>query len=1012
MLKTFFIAFLLTFSFTHCYWLPPTKFDKVVRDLYGNSTADLTVMASQWTLFGLINPNNTIGQYNGSPVLGGPGIVGLKGMFSRTYTDLPDHGIIRLEIRVKMIGNWKDTQDSFSLTIDNRPIKSFYISKVGASDSNGSGDLDTRLVVKTSHVASLANIQISWTLNSVNSTGSFAISDLSISFTGLQRQYSALILQDTTLVTNPEESSMTGCSSGYYKNSGSSCSSCHEACQDCDGPSNTACFQCKWSYSLVVDGCTQCSPNCALCFGQFTCFLCETGFTLDFDGTCRSDNACNSSPYVIKYNDPKSFKVCSETCDPGSFALYNSTCSTSCEAPFIQEIQDGISYCRYPCNKDNQEYLYNNGSCLNSCKYNPVNESGYLFCREECEGYLDQNNLCLPSCPSPYVIGESAKGRTCFNPCEKGQYLHNNGSCLAECPSLYTIHSENGFSRCSYPCSPDQFLYSNGSCSSTCPSKFDLYLEGTNKICSYPCSTEEYLYEDGSCFETCPENFITDIFGKIRMKFCTFPCQPYHYLYESGSCFSDCPLPYIADTQSPSYFCSPPCSNGSYYYAPNESCVDSCEPRFTRIRDDIIYCEELPNPNNTNNTNATEGCGSIYEFKYPNGSCLSSCPFPRRSNSSYFCYPPCSNNDSYYVPADACVENCEAEFIRIEDDIINCDNNPNCTTLYQPDGSSVRNCTELAGNCPPNYFLFEDGTCNHTCPAQWIPYTDGICESPCGMLSASYPNNTCIPGTNCAPGFKKRIVHNSTFCDEDTSSNPPSTNGTYSAILEIYIRYNITLTDFNSANGREKFLKLLSTLLGVDLSQIVITNIREGSTIIESQVKVTSDSDSKSIATTKSKVSTMSQKFQDAVETQALNLNENVKVLNSRSSIVIPEEKHIQVEKSSSSGVAIGVGVALGVVAVGIIAFAVYKYRKNKLFRVKEAKRNETYRVEVNAGSVEKNQEEAKSFAMNSVVQVSENRGDNNKNDDSVIFKGLELNEREEQTEGDNKKEITFFFQL
>jgi len=901
-------------------------------------------MASQWTLSGLINPNNTIGQYNGSPVLGGPGIVGLNGVFSRTYTNLPDHGMIRLEIRVKMIGNWKDSQDSFSLTIDDRLIKSFYITKVGALDSNGSQDLDTRLVVKASHAASIANIKISWTLNSVNSTGSFAISDLSLSPIGLQRQYSALTLQDTIMVTNPEESSITGCSSGYYQSSGSSCALCDEACQDCYGSENTQCFQCEFSYGLVVDSCMKCSANCIFCFGDYKCFLCGVGFTLDFDGTCRPDNACNTSPYVIKYNDPESFKVCSETCDSGSFMLWNSTCSTSCEAPFVQEIQDGISYCKYPCNKDFQEYLYSNGSCQNSCIYKPVNESGYLFC--------------------------------------------------------------------SYPCSSDQFLFGNGSCLSTCPSNFKLNVEGKNKVCTYPCSAEEYLYEDGSCLNSCPEAKITDIFGATQEKFCTFPCEPNHYLYENGSCFSDCPLPYIADWHNSSYFCSLPCSNKTYYYALTDSCVDNCEPEFIRVEDDIIYCEELPIPGN-NNTNSTQGCNSTYRFIYPNGSCLSSCPYPYRANwlnQSYFCFPPCSNNSSYYAPADTCVDNCDPEFMKTEDDIIYCDKNPNCTTIYQPDGSSIRNCTELAGNCPPNYFLFEDGTCNSTCRAHWTPYTDGICESPCGMLSAFYPNNTCIYGTNCAPGFTKRIIHNCTFCDE--SSNPSSTNGTYSAILEIYIRYNITLTNFNSVGGLEKFLQLLSALLGVDLSQIVITKIREGSTIIESQVKVTSDSDSKSVATTKLMISTMSQKFQDAAETQALNLNEDVKVLNYRSSIITSEKSQIQVEKSSSSGVAIGVGVGLGIVAVGIIAFAVYKYQKKRLFRVKEAKKIENYRTEANVGSVERNQEEAKSFAMNSVIQVSETRADNYKNDDSVIFKGLEINEREEQVERENPKEITFLFQL
>jgi len=316
------------------------------------------------------------------------------------------------------------------------------------------------------------------------------------------------------------------------------------------------------------------------------------------------------------------------------------------------------------------------------------------------------------------------------------------------------------------------------------------------------------------------------------------------------------------------------------------------------------------------------------------------------------------------------VNDCEVEFRSAKDDILYCKggiyNYTYCVLTSRADNSTTTNCTEPTGTCPSGYFLFEDNTCKKVCPNKFTPYVNATCSSPCGLNNALYPNGSCLQ--SCIGDFKTRMEGNFMFCDEI----PPVTNGSssYTAILELYIRYNITLTDFYNQNGLIKFLKLLAELLGIDISQIIISDIREGSTIIETKVAITSDSDSKSKASANSKVKEMSEKFENAAQANNLNL-EGIKVLNHRSSMVIPDRDNIKVEESSSSVVAIaaGVGVGLAVLALGIIAYSVYR-RKQKL-KMRRVTKIAAHQVEANP--VANQQEEFNGLPLNSIIQIKEN---------------------------------------
>jgi len=418
----------------------------------------------------------------------------------------------------------------------------------------------------------------------------------------------------------------------------------------------------------------------------------------------------------------------------------------------------------------------------------------------------------------------------------------------------------------------------------------------------------------------------------------------------------------------------------------NKVCLDTCESENIRIVYDINYCD--PESASNNGTNSTTGCPNIYDFKYENGSCLSTCPYPYKetlTDGSYFCNVPCPNG-YFESSSESCVDSCEPEDIRFEDDIAFCEPSDNaslCSIDYATDGSATTDCTDPSGICPTGYFLFEDGSCSVTCPAEFTPSLNASCTFPCGLNGALYPDGSC--SSDCSTGYVVEMIGNFQLCVEDTNSgaNPNnqtnSTGGSVTVTIEIYIRYNITLTDFNQLNYLIKFIELLANLLGVDPSEIIIISITEGSTIIESKVEVTSGSDSKSVAAAKAKAETMNDKLDAAVLSKSLELD-GIAVLNSKFSVITPEgeeddigdvKKSSALSSSSSKIVVLIVIIAIAAVAVLITACALYRYKlRKRSLQVVNLKRAKEYSVERNQAEIQekKRDEEMGILEENSMI--------------------------------------------
>jgi len=1146
-------------------------------------------MANEWDVEGLVSDNTKVGSCYGNLVLGGPGVVGLHGSFSRTYTKVPSHNFFYLDIGVKMIGNWKNNTDTLTLFVDGNPITTFMVDEVGASDgsyscTNTGKDMDTRLVASIAHTGSSVTLSLAWDIESENPKGSFAISDVSLVFLNLASpttQSAALHLVDTsvTVISDYGSIAKTGCKPGYYLE-GNSCLKCNEACQDCFGPDLGQCYQCAWNFNSVDGRCLECPTNCAICsenhFGL--CKLCNPGYTLDFDGTCVAEDVCNSSPSIIKNNedlDTSAFaKVCSKTCPPSHYMLWNYTCTRSCN--LTERWYAGIDWCDHPCTKN--QYLLEYGYCGEECPegYTPRMEGFYGFCdldnstttpQQGCsDGYIDtetdecvntcapeniykennifycdpnrvensrqgcsdsslykyQNGSCLGDCFWPYFEEYFNQRSFCTKPCPKGywnesselcieycdaefiredngvlfcdggssnpgsgcdlsfEYRYENGSCIESCPFPFTEEIRDQELFCMRPCPegyfdtlkstcvstcdpayiilydtilfcerPDShppgcdkgwyFKYENGSCLLECPYPYDQEFYRAKSFCNKPCGEENYFTKGEACIETCDQEYIR---FEDNVLFCDDPdfansthkCDyVWEYKFPNGSCIGYCPYPYTSRWYQKQYYCNLPCEDGQFFDTANEVCLDSCDAAYIRVIGDISMCDQFNNNSNScpnysdfkyhngsclpfcespyrimwddgylcvpdcggnyfntwvercmtycrpeyaysegeivycdepPQTNNSNGCDFSYERRFPNGSCLMTCPSPyigEYRDGSEFCYPPCYGN--YFVEsAGICVDDCEEGFSREEDSILYCERPiaSNCTIDYNADGSKTTDCLVSNGVCPPGSFLFDDWSCSEVCPAEFTAYLNASCVFPCGEEAALYPDGTC--GSFCRNGYSKRWEGSFRFCDEE------ETDESFIIRIGIYIRYEISLSDFNSYNYLAKFITKMAKLLGVRNSDIKIKSIKSGSTIIDSEVVLKSGSDSKSVASTKSKASTMNEKLSTAAESNTLGLD-GVKALNHHFSVSTEDDSKIEASSSSTSAIGVGVGVAAGLTAVALVTFSIYrlKKRKNKVLRVGE----EDYRVKGNAELVnigDKGKDEEMSLAQSSII--------------------------------------------
>ena len=369
--------------------------------------------------------------------------------------------------------------------------------------------------------------------------------------------------------------------------------------------------------------------------------------------------------------------------------------------------------------------------------------------------------------------------------------------------------------------------------------------------------------------------------------------------YYNDTCLAaSCEYPFTLESD----ICEPDCPEGQYFNYYTDRCLVYCKTEDTREEDDILFCDQAPESDNAN------GCPFSHDYKYDNGSCLSTCSDPYKSEGSegaYLCK--------------------EAE----------------CVIELNSDGSRTTTCKDITGTCSSGYFLFDDSTCNKVCPAGFTVRKNAICAFPCGKNSALYSNGRCLD--TCIDGYTLRMISNFMVCDKDEADSSDDDDDLSSATVEIYLRYNIPFKDFNSGGYLAKFIAMLAKFLDINSSDIKILSLKEGSTMIESEIKV----QSKSSKSATSKANALNKKLAEAIESNNLNL-EGIGVLNHHFSVVLPEKEQSgtgnnKTHKKSLYALAVGLGVAILVLLVAC------KYaRKRTFFKVKKQAEEKTPEVRVN----------------------------------------------------------------
>ncbi len=279
--------------------------------------------------------------------------------------------------------------------------------------------------------------------------------------------------------------------------------------------------------------------------------------------------------------------------------------------------------------------------------------------------------------------------------------------------------------------------------------------------------------------------------------------------------------------------------------------------------------------------------------------------------------------------------------------------------------------------CPSIFeYKYQNGSCLPTCPS---PYQDDMlggfsfCNSPCHLSFYNPFKKTCV--NSCGPEFI-RIEDDISYCDENEDEESDSDDEVFWVTLGIYLRYNISLSDFKAQNYPIKFLDLLAGLLDLEASDIDIISLREGSTIIESEIVLKSEADPRSKIATKTKANTMVQKLTSAAKSKGLDFDD-ISVLDYRFSTVASEEDKVESIKLSSKTktfVIIIIAVVGGAVVIAAASVLIYEIKRRSL-KIIALDRSKSYKIE--EGSVEvksqKKDEETSILGENSRIQGTDN---------------------------------------
>ncbi len=203
---------------------------------------------------------------------------------------------------------------------------------------------------------------------------------------------------------------------------------------------------CRSPFRIKVEnGIKYCLPPCDL----------EKEYILN-DGSCSEE--C-PAPLIKKRKAPIGI-YCLSPCQSDDYfvAGNNGSCWLNCPSFFDISIEYGVKYCTQPCPAD-QYYLEQNKSCLDRCLHPFIQAKleGVNFCKSPCskseEDFIYDDQSCHESCPAPLIIEKECggiRGKYCKNPCNSSgnRYLNSDGGCQMKCEYPYKVANKGPYQMC------------------------------------------------------------------------------------------------------------------------------------------------------------------------------------------------------------------------------------------------------------------------------------------------------------------------------------------------------------------------------------------------------------------------------------------------------------------------------------------------------------------------------------------------------------------------------------
>lgn len=420
-------------------------------------------------------------------VLGGPRgslqmSANINGWY-RTYTNLPKHDFVEVEMKIYPLDNWKG--ETIAVNVGGQIQGSVGVfrqeNNVEANvDICGSPtrDIPPFKVHVTARHSSMKNLQIFAFIlsNRTSLEHSIGVRDIVITFFN-----STLSLPESSICEVApyliEEGRGCSCEAlTTATETSGSCEGCDPTCASCNKPGLHGCTACHPGSYLSQDGlCLECSNRCSTCSGE-----------PDFCTTCIKDDAfptlagnCLCPTGLIEVGGD-----CVVPCqNPTEYTYWFGGCSATCEKPLIGQ-EEPFKACYSPCL--NLDYLNQDGTCSPNClePFNKLFRESKNFCTSPClvNEFLYWDHTCKSHCEPPYKL---ELNKVCNYPCHETDFFDKiRGVCIPDnCPNLY-VNTVDAYGKkfCDFPCAnKDDYLFWDGNCHSTCESP---YIKEANQKCN------------------------------------------------------------------------------------------------------------------------------------------------------------------------------------------------------------------------------------------------------------------------------------------------------------------------------------------------------------------------------------------------------------------------------------------------------------------------------------------------------------------------------------------------